>query len=377
MMKKETVKNLNVSASFKKHKRFSLQNKFYCAIIGVSLLQTLAFGVIPNIWYRPSTRELDTSNLFSDNCAIISVQEQQDILKTLEKELGIKIDDNKENYLLLHAILENPYLNSKEKEIFYKFIEYFNDNPFINREEIYTNMLNVNARFSLRGALERENNVLACYLPRYRDIVYFELFPSVDTMAHEDGHCINDGQNMPKCIQEGMTQLISSEYFSNTPFMLTLNYPYQVSFVKLLCEMIGANTVLQAYTEDKPEIIYEALDSIIGEEGKAKGVIEEIDWCMSNYDRTKFYSKEIKERASDALSSFLNYVEKCFFEDEGAYQYHLLVFVNFFTDYYGKLEEYFNYTVCKAYISSSWKEAGFEKSVTILTEEYLGVTYQK
>ena len=50
--------------------------------------------------------------------------------------------------------------------------------------------------------------------------------------------------------------------------------------------------------------------------------------------------------------------------------------MSLFTDHYGTLEEYLKFTVCKAYLSSSLKEAGFTKGITVTTEEYLGVVYQ-
>ncbi len=358
-------------------KKYKIDRAGSYAIILVSAVQILTFGLLPKIYYRPYNRDMDESNLFSQNEVIISETEQNDILKDLEKELGIKIDSNEENYLLLHAVLENPYLNQKEKEIFYKFIGYFNDNPYINREKVYENILNVNARFSLRSALNKDESVLAVYLPQYRDIIYFELFPSVDTIAHEDGHCINDSRNLPSSIVEGITQIISSEYFSETPFLLTEAYPYEVSFVKLLCEMIGTDAVLQAYTEDRPELIYNALDQLMGEEKSSKKIIEEIDWCMTYYNKSKSLTKEEESRAGNALLDFLNYVNHCEYQDKDAMQYHLSVFVSMFTDHYGNLADYYKIALCKAYFSSKLKEDGFEKAITVKADDYLGFVYQK
>lgn len=374
MKKGKKIKNLKMSSNMKQQK-YKLDRTGSYLIIFASVVQIITFSVLPKIYYRPYNREMDDSNLFSQNEVIISKEEQKDILKDLEKELGIKIDSDEENYLLLHAVSENPYLSSKEKEIFYKFIEYFNDNPYINREEVYTNILNVNARFSIRSALKKDSNVLAIYLPDYRDIIYFELFPSVDTIAHEDGHCINDSRNLPSCILEGMTLLISSEYFSETPFVLTQTYPYEVSFVKLLCEMIGADKMLQAYTEDKPEIIYQALDQLIGKENNAKEVIEEINWCMTYYNKSKTLTEDDYNRANSAVLSFLDYVNNFEYEDKDAVQYHLSVFVNIFTTHYGTLEDYYKITLCKAYLSSKLQNE-FPKTILIRTEDYLGHIYQ-
>lgn len=371
------VKSLVVSPTFEKHRGFSLE-KAVCNVVFVSgLLQILALFSLPYVWYKPCDRPFNSDNLFSENQVIVSEEEKQDILRTLEKELGIVISDNEENYLLLHAVMENPYLSSKEKEVFYKFIEYFNDNPYINREEIYKNILNVNARFSLRAALQKKENVLAIYLPDYRDIIYFQLFPSVDTMAHEDGHCINDNKKMPNCIVEGIDQIISSEYFSETPFVLTTSYPYEVSFVKLLFEMIGTDTVLQAYTEDNPELIYEALDNLVGEKGKAKGVMEDLNWCFKNYSKNKFLTDEEEEKVANTLLAVLNYINNFEYQDKEAVQYHLSVFINFFTNQYGTLDEYCDIVLCKAYLSSKLKSEWSSNSITVKKDTYLGYLYKK
>ena len=139
--------------------------------------------------------------------------------------------------------------------------------------------------------------------------------------------------------------------------------------------MIGTDIVLQSYTEDKPELIYNALDNLIGKENHAKGIIEDLDACMENYRRYNASVEEAK-KANQTLLDFLEYVNAFEFEDEEAVQYHLSVFVSLFTDHYGTLEEYLKFTVCKAYLSSSLKEAGFTKGITVTTEEYLGVVYQ-
>lgn len=370
------IKNLKIFSTTP-NKKYSLEKSKYYAIIGVSIFQILAFGVLPKVWYRPDNREMNQNNLFLENTVIISEEEQQPILERLERELGIAIEDNKENYLLLNAVLENPYLTGKEKEIFYKFIEYFNDNPYINREQIYENILNVNARFALRKSMKKEENVLAIYLPEYRDIIYFELFPIVDTMSHEDGHCIHDSRNTLRSISEGMTQIISSEYFSETPFLLTNNYPYEVSFVKLLCEMIGTDKVLQSYTEDKPEIIYDSLDALIGEKDKAKTVLEDLDWCLDCYGKGTAMTLEESNKAGETLLSFLKYVNECNYQDKDAFQYHLSVLVSAFTNHYGNLEDYQKIVLCKSYLSSQLKENGYTVGEYMNASEYLGENYQK
>ena len=89
--------------------------------------------------------------------------------------------------------------------------------------------------------------------------------------------------------------------------------------------------MLQAYTEDKPEIIYQALNQLIGKENNAKEVIEEINWCMTYYNKSKTLTEDDYNRANSAVLSFLDYVNNFEYEDKDAVQYHLSVFVNIFT----------------------------------------------
>lgn len=373
--KQEKIKNLVVYPRAREKKRFCLEKTIYPIIILTSLLQIFSFGMIPKIWYAPEIREVDENNLFSDNEVVISEDEQRDILGELEKTLGIRIEDNQENYLLLHAVSENPYLNRKEKEIFYKFIEYFNDNPYINREDIYQNILNVNARFALRQSLHEEENVLAVYLPDYRDIVYFHLFPSIGTIAHEDGHSI-EAKNLPRWLAEGMLELIVSEYFSEVPFLLTDIYPYEVSLVKFVCELIGTDKVLQAYTEGKVEIIYEKMDEMIGEEISEK-VLGNVDWWLQNRHRKEFLTEEELQAVKYSLEKLLDYLEPEEYQTNHSYQYHLGVVISCYTDEFGSLNEWKNLTYCKSYLSSYLKQNGFEEGIMVKTSEYVGSVYQK
>lgn len=377
--KKKNIKNLVANETVLKNKKLSLQKTAYPCIILASLIQIFSFGIFPQIYYSPKNREFNDSNLFSENEVIISEEEKTDILQELEHVLKIRIQDNEENYLLLNAIVENPYLNKKEKEIFYKFIEYFNDNPYIDREKIYENILNVNARFALRQSLKKDESVLAIYLPKYRDIVYFTLFPELDTIAHEDCHTLEtveeNEEPLPRWLSEGMAQIIASEYFSETPFLLTTTYPYEVSLVKLIMELIGTDKVLQAYTENKPEIIYEALDESIGRKDTAKEVLEGMDWWFENCNQSLTESEN--EKMASTIDKFLDYIDANEYEEKKSYQYHLGVIISTFTSSFGTLDEWQGLTYCKAYLSSSLKEAGYQNGFTVKTEDYLGAVYKK
>ena len=372
MKEKQTqIKNLKVFSKVEEIKKGKVHRTYavlQIAIIGINL----AVLFLPKIiLYTPDNRELLTDNVFDGSQIIISEEEQQNIYQELEQELGIKIGNNNINYLLLNAIYENPYLTHKEKEVFYKFIEFFNDNPYLNLEEVYERLLNVNARFALRQSLDSNENVLAVYLPKYMDIVYHELNPKETTMSHEDLHCIVSNVNLPRWFNEGMTQLIINEYFKEEPFNLNTSYPYEVILVKLLCELVGPNKVLEAYTKDNSEIIYKALAEIIGTEEDAKTLFDYLGEAYNpKDDKTIMY-----DELSANLLKLYDYGENSKTADKVAWSYYYLVLMSLINE---EANDFVKDTVlCKAYISSSLKEKGYSSSQLMSKEEYSGSSYKK
>lgn len=371
MKKKKQVKNLQVSDSMKNIKKAKLERVY----VGINLLlissNLLVIFLTHSLRYAPGERKILTDNVFDSNEVIISYEEQQDIYRELEKELGIKISDDNINYLLLNAIRENPYLNKKEKEIFYKFIEYFNDNPYLNLEEVYENMLNVDSQFTLRKSLGAKESTLAVYLPRYYDIIYFELFPTDETRAHEGVHCVNGNIDLPRWFSEGMTQLITNEYFKEYPFSPTMPYQFEVALIKLLCEIIGTDRVLEAYTKNNVDLIYESLSSITGTKEDAQKML---DFFGETYNLNSDEPIS-KEELSKYLEQLLVYMSKEeILENSSAVHSYLMLSSVLVEDAADFVE---GHIVCKAYLSSSLKEKGFANAILMTTEEYQGNPYKK
>ena len=83
-----------------------------------------------------------------------------------------------------------------------------------------------------------------------------------DIFKHETVHCIyatDCYNNLPLFFIEGMTELLTNEYFSDAPFIEETSYPYEILMVKMLCELIGPDDVLKVYSTGDIEYLEEKL----------------------------------------------------------------------------------------------------------------------
>ncbi len=307
------------------------------------------------VTYNPLDKKEEVDNLFKDDEIIISEARQATILQDLGEELKIKIPDDNDNYFLLDAVLKNEYLNTEEKEIFYKYIDYFNDNPYLDKEDLYQRLLTVDSQFSFINFVGNKN-LKGCYLEENNDIVYFQLFPSELVKAHEQGHVI--GTCDARWLNEGMQQLIVNEYILESPFTNNQYYFYETNLVKFICELIDPDIVLKAYTTNNVSLIYDALGQIYGssvEAEKALVTIDEYFKCILEQSTEKIQDdKNFIMNLYDAYDLMLNYFTKCSVKDSQGLYYtfsHLLPKDDDSSD---------NLKLEKAYFSSKLKNKGYQ-----------------
>lgn len=320
-------------------------------------------------------KKVDKNNLFANNKIAISSIEQEKIIDNLEQELNVEIKNNKDKYLLLNAIYNNRYLSFEEKKLFYRFIDYFNDNPYLDKQAVYERLLNVDIHFSWRSLFKVSSNTLASYRDDYNTIVYYDFNPEDETLAHEGGHCINGDNNLPRWFNEGMTQLIINEYFYDNPFEYNGHYPNEVYLVKYFCEILGSDTMLEAYTKDEPEIIYKKLGAIYGNSKCAKTKLDIIDNYMDKIlnagsdDELHHNFKELSEEGIKeviyAYSYLANYAKAGNKEEKDTVIYLYFQLTN------PIFEEGTDEVLKKAYLSSELKNKGYDKGNIKVKEKHI------
>lgn len=178
--------------------------------------------------------------------------------------------------LLLQAIADNPNLTNQERDVFYRYFSYFKDNPYLNYQDLYKRLKAVD----VHDYDEKEDRYIEgaagyyLHLP-LNEIVIQQHYDDAQDMlilGHEGFHATNSGDSLfplPKALLEGMNELITLEYFSRYPMDDLNSYLQFVTISRMMCELVGADTMLEAFTKNDYWIVYDALLKIDPEEKKA------------------------------------------------------------------------------------------------------------
>ena len=142
----------------------------------------------------------------------------------------------------------------------YNFLDFFNDNPYLDKEKTYLNLvyLDFDRNYNPFSSGKDNNNgtvTLADY--DYEDITYYTN-PTEELIAHEVIHAIFDTITIPFAYEEGFTEIIESEYFTKED---NNNNPYtkNTAVTKATIELIGKDKFLEAMSNDDINIIKNAL----------------------------------------------------------------------------------------------------------------------
>ena len=360
-------------------------SKFICGILGIASFLFVLSGIYLNSLYVPEDRVFDSSNLFSNNSVIVDSSTAESICCSLEDEFDIELDYENDNSLLLNAIYCNKNLSDNEKSFCIKYLELFDDNPYLDKDRVYHSLLNLDISNKNRPPYY-DKNVEGVYIDDLKSIGIFVVDVDDTVKAHELIHCIcaNDGE-LPRFFSEGMTELLTNEYFTENHFLELDNYSFEVIAVKMLCDATSSDTVLKAFTLGDMSYIYESLASSYGTIDDAKKVISILDESFSfrnNEEEGEF--KYTVEDITNSLFSYLNGVVFNKYEEGSAerasFFYNEILLLNLFegkplTSLMDDLEEYG--VLCNVYFSSKLKEeyphlviTKFEDTVVINSKDF-------
>ena len=324
---------------------------------------------INHFTYNPSERELLDDNLFSGRDIIVEQDELDDIISVLEDELNISIPlEDADDYYLFDAVMKNTNLNDSEKMFFYKYIDIIKDNPYLDKEEAYRSLLNVDISYKNRP-IWYDKTVQGVYIHDCESIGIFNDDEEKSTLAHEIIHCIycNDKTvNLPKYFKEGMTELLTNEYFSDSPFVELENYPFEIAAVKMLCELTSSDTVLKAFSLGDMNIIANGIACVTGDLDGAVKALEMLDYAFLRYNDELKGDDVIISDPNDIINQFIPTFRECItskYEENDrrriSYFYNEILFVNIFYEepyecYVDDLREFGSDH--KAYFSSKLKQ---------------------
>lgn len=136
-----------------------------------------------------------------------------------------------------------------------------------------------------------------------------------DIKRHELLHCIfykkdnsgsifskdDNNEPLPIYFDEGMTELLVDEYFSDKPFLEDNSYPYEITAIKIIADMIGSDALLEAYTTRDMNVIYDSFR----EKLDSSSFIYKLESIIESYENGNSVSQESLDELLKISDSYM------------------------------------------------------------------------
>ena len=244
-------------------------------------------------------------NIYYHDELKLSDKEMEEIEEKVSTTIGVPIT-KEDNAIVLDAVIENENLSKDEKEILYNYVDLLEDNPYLNKSNTYNNLEDLDIIYDKDADYGKD--VMGVYDNTPNAITIIEESENQDTIHHELVHCIysqNTYNRLPVFFNEGMTELLTNEYFAEDPFKEEVSYPYEITMVKMLCELVGEDVVLESYTKKDIKILENKLGEVTNLCNPHE-FINYIDSVMTSLEKDK---KVDEEKLSSIVDVFDRYYE--------------------------------------------------------------------
>lgn len=247
-------------------------------------------------------------NLNRDKSNELAGSNIESMLEEVEQITGIETSNN-DNLVIIHAAINNSNLSDEEKAIVYSFADIINDNPYIDSNSAYSSIGNVDIFYVPRP--DGTSETILGDFNFNKDII--NIYTESDslkreTQIHELLHCLFTNYrnvNIPVFLAEGVTEILVNEYFTPNPFVEDSSYPYEVALTKLLCEMVGPDRVLEAYTTGNMNVIKDELRKYEGT-GDATTFINASDRVLERLESGREIDPETYNYMINYLDTYFN-----------------------------------------------------------------------
>lgn len=271
----------------------------------------LAAGIIYN-----TASDALAKNVVPTITSILEIDPQDKMIEEVEDYFGEETEEEKNNsdlQKILVAIINNEHLSKKEKEVIYSLKDLMSENEYLNTLIAKAALSTVKVEYDcpLRSGLEE--NVLAAYfdIPHKIEVYGPKNYTRDEVLTHEFIHCIYTRTPLtstPSYFIEGMTELLNNEYISNDHYAELNSYPFEIASVKILCELIGSDNVLKAYSKGNISIIKDNLERIGGTERTEK-FLTNLNSIFESYEANKDINEEEFKQVITYLDSYFIYLK--------------------------------------------------------------------
>ncbi len=300
----------NKKSSAKKNKDFAVLISIY----GLTVLSELIslFFLAGRVFVKGNPYKND---VFDARTLTLKEEEIESIQDTL-KQFGVEVFDegDEADYILLNAIYENENLLEVDKKYLMRFYQMLVDNPYLDREYVYSMLSKLKIEYMNRPADVWEK-VTGRF---FKEKATAEIYDSLEsTKAHEVTHAIysKNYEKLPQFFNEAVTTLQASEYDYGTSDFWDYSYTFGAPFVKVLCEMVGADTVLKTYTLGDMDILYQEMANLYGSPMEAAQFLDFFERIYTTYiDTQDAVSMEAEKKDMENL--YANYAKAVLKRDE-------------------------------------------------------------
>ena len=178
---------------------------------------------------------------------------------------------------IFNDLSNNPYLSDEDKEILYDLKKYYNNNPYLDLDELYKKMLT----FKIEDYYAIGVNPEARYLKDTNTSeVYYHL--DKDTSIDRSTIVLHEAIHMTggfeyRFLNEGMTSLLEHEYFEKESLFGVDGYFFYRQCVRVLCYLVGSDTMLESYSESSQELLDSKMVEIYGSMDKVLNIYNAMD----------------------------------------------------------------------------------------------------
>ena len=248
---------------------------------------------------------MNNSNIYNNRNLLLSKEEEEQIENDINKINNIDTNEyNKKSLYLLKAIVDNKKLTDEEKDEVYKIIEIVDDNKYTNLELSYKRLRNLDIEYKQTRPFYVKEETLGSYYSLINQINIYEDNEKFNVKTHELIHSIyyKNNETIPTYFKEGMTELLNNEYYSENPFYEDAIYIYEICYVKILCNLLGSDTILETYTKADINILIDELEKIT----KDKFIASKIAYL----DDKQFEKEKVNETDKINIKDTLNIIKE-------------------------------------------------------------------
>lgn len=233
-----------------------MTKKFFSFLKNTILVTCLGASVGTMLGKEIASLDVGTSFL-ARKAYVLVMQEKNPFVHQV-----ITPEETSASSLLMSAIAENAFLEEAEKEVIYSMKNYLQENPYLDYKKVYDRFQLLDVH-DLGSEFAPKANILGvcqtnqASINLYRDsqVPLEQNEEKKLDLVHEVMHLTGYLEN--QCLNEGMTSLLVSEYF--TEGLIVDGYGIDQVITKMFCELVGSDTILEAYAKQNDALIQDRM----------------------------------------------------------------------------------------------------------------------